>query len=124
MKERFAASRFRSRFRLTQAEKAYLAEKGWDVIRAQTERIIRERLAPATPENDGRQTPMRGHPVFKAQHATATCCRGCVAKWHGIQPGHEFTESELAYVEEMILGWLQDQAGDLSVFPRTPNLFG
>ena len=124
MKERFAASRFRSRFRLTQAEKAYLAEKGWDVIRAQTERIIRKRLAPAEPPNDGRQTPMKGHPVFKAQHATATCCRGCVAKWHGIQPGHEFTEGELAYVEEMILGWLQDQAGDLSVFPRTPDLFG
>ena len=123
MKERFAASRFRSRFRLTQAEKAYLAEKGWNVIRAQTERIIRERLAPAVPPNDGSQTPMRGHPVFKAQHATATCCRGCLNKWHGIRPGHAFSEEELSYVTEMILGWLRDQAGDLSAFPSTPDLF-
>ena len=44
MKERYAASRFR----LTRAEKAYLAEKGRPVIRVQTERIIRERLAPAS----------------------------------------------------------------------------
>ena len=123
MKERFSASRFRSRFRLTRAEKAYLAEKGWPVVRAQTERIIRERLAPANPPNDGRQTPMKGHPVFKAQHATATCCRGCLAKWHGIPRGHAFTEDELHYVTEMIQGWLRDQAGDFSEFPRTPDLF-
>ena len=124
MKERLAASRFRSRFRLTKAEKAYLAEKGWNVIRAQTERIVRERLAPENPYHDGSQTPMKGHPVFKAQHATATCCRGCLAKWHGIACGHAFSEAELVYVIEMIQGWLRDQAGDLSVFPHTPELFG
>ena len=97
MKERLAASKFRSRFSLTRAERAYLAAKGWPVIRAQTERIIRERLAPADPQDDGSQTPMRGHPVFKAQHATATCCRGCLAKWHGIPKGHAFTEAEFTY---------------------------
>ena len=123
MEVRFAASKFRSRFKLTRADRAYLAEKGWEVVRAQTERIIRERLAPAFPLNDGRQTPMRGHPVFKAQHATATCCRGCLAKWHGIQRGHELGEEEVAYVVEMIQGWLRDKAGDLSEFPRTPELF-
>ena len=123
MKTRFAASKFRSRFKLTRADKAYLAEKGWPVIEAQTLRIVRERLAPAFPENDGKQTPMRGHPVFKAQHATATCCRGCLDKWHGIQKGHALNETEQAYVVEMILGWLRDQAGDLSGFPRTPELF-
>ncbi len=123
MKTRFAASKFRSRFRLARADKAYLAEKGWPVIEAQTLRIIRERLAPAVPENDGKQTPMRGHPVFKAQHATATCCRGCLAKWHGIQPGHALDETEQAYIVEMILGWLHDQAGDLSGIPHTPELF-
>ena len=123
MKVRFAASKFRSRFKLTRADRAYLAEKGWAVVRAQTERIIRERLAPAFPLNDGRQTPMRGHPVFKAQHATATCCRGCLAKWHGIQRGHALKDEEVAYVVEMIQGWLRDKAGDLSEFPRTPELF-
>ena len=124
MKERFAASKFRSRFKLTRADRAYLAARGWNVIRAQTARIIGERLAPENPPNDGSQTPMRGHPVFKAQHATATCCRGCLAKWHHIECGHALTEAEQTYVVEMILGWLQDRAGDLSEFPHTPDLFG
>lgn len=123
MKARFAASKFRSRFKLTRAERAYLAEKGWAVLRAQAERIIRERLAPAFSPNDGKQTPLRGHPVFKAQHATATCCRGCLAKWHSIPAGRALGDGEIDYIAEMILGWLRDQAGDLSGFPRTPELF-
>ena len=123
MKERFAASEFRSRFRLAPAERAYLAEKGLATIRAQAERIVRERLAPARPANDGRQTPMRGHAVFKAQHATATCCRGCLAKWHGIPEGKALDETEIVYAVDMIMGWIADRAGDLTEFPRTPELF-
>ena len=123
MKERFAASAFRSRFKLTRAERAYLADRGWEAVRSQAAQIVLERLAPAFPRNDGRQTPMRNHPVFKAQHATATCCRGCLAKWHRIAPGHALSETEQTYVTEMIMGWLRDHAGDLSEFPRTPDLF-
>ena len=123
MKARFAASAFRSRFRLTRAERAYLAERGWAVLRAQAEKVVRERLAAAHPADDGRQTPMRGHPVFKAQHATATCCRRCLAKWHGIPADRPLTEAEIGYVSAMILGWLRDQAGNLAEFPRTPELF-
>ncbi|MBP5530562.1 MAG: DUF4186 domain-containing protein [Lentisphaeria bacterium] len=124
MKERFAASAFRSRFRLSPAERAYVAEKGLAVIRAQAEKIVRERLAPARPAADGRQTPMRGHAVFKAQHGTATCCRSCLQKWHGIPAGRALGEAEIAYVADMIADWIADRAGDLSEFPRTPELFG
>ena len=60
--------------------------------------FIVQRLAPASPSNDGKQTPMRGHPAFIAQHATATCCRACLAKWHFIPPGRELTEEQVAYV--------------------------
>ena len=117
MKERFAASKFRSRFKLTRADRAYLAAKGWNVIRAQTARIIGERLAPENPPNDGSQTPMRGHPVFKAQHATATCCRSCLAKWHGIPAGRPLTDEEVEFVVSVHLAWLREAAGDLSGFP-------
>ena len=123
MKGRFAASAFRSRFRLDRSEKAYLAEKGFAVVRAQAERIVRERLAPAHPANDGRQTPMRGHAVFKAQHATATCCRSCLAKWHGIPAGRALGETEISYAVDMIMGWIADRAGDLAELPHTPELF-
>lgn len=124
MKARLAASPFRARFKLTESDRAYLAEKGWEVIRSQAERIVRERLAPAFPASDGRQTPMRGHPVFKAQHGCAVCCRGCLAKWHGIPAGRPLTEAQIGYAVEMILDWLKDKAGDLGKFPRTPSLFG
>ena len=106
MKDRFAASAFRSRFRLNDDDRRYLAAKGWNVIRSQAQRIIRERLAPACPENDGRQTPMRGHVVFKAQHGTATCCRGCLEKWHHIPKGRKLTETEQEYVVNVIMEWI------------------
>ena len=117
---RLARSAFRSRFRLTDADMAYLREKGSEVIRAHAEEIVRRRLAPARPRSDGKQTPMRGapdgHPVFLAQHATATCCRGCLEKWHGIAAGAPLTEREQAYVVDVIMKWLgrqyAGQAGD------------
>ena len=123
MKECFAASAFRSRFRLSPAERAYVAEKGFTNIRAQAEKIVRERLAPAHPAADGRQTPMRGHAVFKAQHATACCCRSCLQKWHGIPVGRALDEAEIACVVDMLMGWIADHAGNLADLPHTPELF-
>ena len=71
-------SKFRSSFHLTKKEKAYLEEKGMDVMRSHAKDFVRQKLAPAEPLNDGKQTPMHGHPIFKAMHATGCCCRGCV----------------------------------------------
>ncbi|MGA2498489.1 MAG: DUF4186 domain-containing protein [Tepidisphaeraceae bacterium] len=107
-----AKSRFRSRFALRGNALAYFRRTGLATVREHARRFIDERLAPANPANDGRQTPMRGHPVFLAQHATATCCRGCLAKWHGIPAGRELTAEEREYVVEVIEQWLRQQAGD------------
>ena len=122
LRERIARSRFRSRFRLADGDRAYVARIGWVTLAAQAERIVRERLAPAAPRNDGRQTPMRGHPVFIAQHATATCCRGCLAKWHGIPAGRPLSDAEIARVVAVQLAWIREAAGDLSGFPRQGTL--
>ena len=105
---RLAQSRFRSSFHLKANDKAYVREKGMDAIRSHACDFIRARLAPAEPANDGKQTPMRGHPVFVAQHATGTCCRGCLEKWHRIPKGRELTESQQAYlVDEVIMKWIR-----------------
>src|SRR3546814_16788803 len=82
-----ATSRFRSRFRLGEKEHTYLATRGLPIVLDHAADFVEKRLAPAEPVNEGKQTPMRGHPVFIAQHATATCCRSCLAKWHGIPAG-------------------------------------
>jgi hypothetical protein len=90
-------------------ERAYLAEKTLPVILEHGRQFIRERLAPAEPKNDGRQTPMRGHPMFIAQHATATCCRGCLEKWHRIPRGRELTDEEIEHVVAVLSRWLDEQ---------------
>lgn len=104
---RLAASPFRSRFHLAEAERAYVDRVGWGGIREHAARFIRTRLAAAEPANDGRQTPMRGHPVFVAQHACACCCRDCLAKWHGIPRGAELTEAQQQYILSVLLAWLE-----------------
>lgn len=106
---RLAASRFRSRFRLGPKERAYLEDRGLETVLAHGGDFIAARLAPAEPANDGRQTPMRGHPVFIAQHATATCCRSCLAKWHRIPAGRPLDAEEQAHVLAVIESWLKSQ---------------
>jgi predicted Fe-S protein YdhL (DUF1289 family) len=102
-------SSFRRRFHLTSRERKYLATRGLATVLAHARALITERLAPAEPPNDGRQSPYRGHPVFVAQHATATCCRGCLEKWHHIARGHPLTPEEQAHVVSTIERWLRSE---------------
>ena len=106
---RLAKSDFRSRFHLTKKDKEYIAEKGLPTIRRHAEDLIAKRLAPAVIPNDGKQTPMRGHPVFLAQHATGCCCRGCFYKWHHIPAGRELTKEEQQYVVAVLMAWIEKQ---------------
>jgi hypothetical protein len=101
-----ANSPFRTRQVLVARDRAYLQDRGLEVVLEHAADFIARRLAPAEPVNDGRQTPWRGHPVFTAQHATATCCRGCLHKWHHIEPGRPLTEAEQRYIVEVLRTWL------------------
>ena len=78
-----------------------------DAIRQHAADFIAKREAPAYIANDGKQTPMRGHPVFIAQHATATCCRECIRKWHKMQPGKELSQVQQNYLVDVIMTWIQ-----------------
>ncbi|MDY0358124.1 MAG: DUF4186 domain-containing protein [Sedimentisphaerales bacterium] len=112
MDELFAAlgrSGFRGRFRLGAKEAAYLRQRGIETVLQHARQFIEDRLAAAEPANDGRQTPMRNHPVFIAQHATATCCRGCLAKWHGIAKSRALSAAEIDYIVRVIEEWLRRQ---------------
>ena len=64
---------------------------------------LMKREAPAVIPNDGKQTPMKGHSVFIAQHATATCCRECIRKWHKMKPGVELTQIQQDYLVDVIM---------------------
>ncbi len=102
-------STFRSRFKLGPKERAYLSQKGLETVLRHADDFIAQKLGRAAPKNDGKQTPMRGHPVFIAQHATATCCRGCLEKWHRIEQGRALSDAERIYVRTVIEAWLVRQ---------------
>ncbi|WP_345831049.1 DUF4186 domain-containing protein [Erwinia sp. HDF1-3R] len=104
--QRLSHSPFRRRFKLGSAEYQYCLSKGEEAIGQHATDFISARLAPAEPPNDGRQTPMRGHPVFIAQHATATCCRSCLHKWHGVNQHQEMTAEQQARAIAAILRWI------------------
>lgn len=103
---RLAGSQFRRRFKLNAADARYLEQRGIETVLTHARTFVDTRLAPAAPRNDGKQTPFRGHPAFVAQHATATCCRGCLEKWHGIERGRPLTGEEREHVVSAISRWL------------------
>ena len=100
-------SKFRSKFRLSKKDREYIASKGLETIKEHAFQFVNSRVAPDFPKNDGKQTPMKGHPVFIAQHATATCCRKCIQKWHGIGKGRALNNVEVDYVVALIMGWIE-----------------
>ena len=114
---RLATSPFRARFCLKAKDLKYVEEKGLQTIRKHAHDFITARLAPANPENDGKQTPMRNHPVFIAQHATATCCRGCLEKWHKIPKNRPLSAQEIDFVVNLIMAWIERQTKN-SVSPK------
>lgn len=114
-------SAFRSRFKLSEKDRAYISEMGLETIRDHAQGFVVSRLAPAEPPRDGKQTPFRGHPVFVAQHATATCCRGCLAKWHEIPQGRALRQDEQEHVVSVLLRWIETQDVD-GHNPRSPRL--
>ncbi|WP_170832753.1 DUF4186 domain-containing protein [Butyrivibrio sp. INlla16] len=105
--EGLSRSKFRSRFHLSDSDREYIKEKGIDTIRSHAADFVQKRLAPENPENDGKQTPMKGHPVFLAQHACACCCRGCLEKWHHIPAGKVLNDEEQAYIVDVLMEWIQ-----------------
>ena len=105
--KRLKTSPFRAKFSLDNKDKEYISKKGMDTIESHARDFIKLRLAPAVIENDGKQTPMKGHPVFKAQHACACCCRGCLEKWHKIPKGTELTQKEKDYIVNILMEWIK-----------------
>lgn len=103
-------SKFRGSFHLNKKMKDYTLDKGLDKIKSDAYDLIRKRIGIASPLNDGKQTPMRQvHPVFIAQHATGTCCRGCLEKIHNIPKGRSLTEEEIDYVVCVIIKWIEKE---------------
>lgn len=101
------SSKFRSSFHLKSGDVNYIKEKGLSKIESHALDFINKRLKDVSKVNDGKQTPIKGHPVFIAQHATSTCCRGCLEKWHKIEKTHILNEREVLYIKNVIMKWIE-----------------
>ena len=106
---RLQTSTFRARFHLSETDKHYIADKGMAVVREHAHVFVRTRLAPAVIDNDGKQTPMRGHPVFVAQHACACCCRGCLQKWYRVPQGVALTAAQQEKIVNVLMAWIEKE---------------
>ena len=107
--EKLEKSKFRRSFYLNKTDMEYIKEKGLDLIRLHAKDFVKTRLAPAYIPNDGRQTPMKGHLVFKAQHGTACCCRKCLKKWYRVKEGVVLTEEQQEKIVNLIMAWIEKQ---------------
>lgn len=107
--DNLSKSKFRSSFHLRKYMINYIDEKGFKKIKEHAYDFITKRLAPKDIPNDGKQTPMKGHPVFIAQHACACCCRGCLEKWHKIPKGRDLTEKEINYIVNLLMLWIKKE---------------
>lgn len=102
-------SSFRSKFHLSQKDRQYIDEKGLEAIRRHAEDFVKTRLAPAVIPNDGKQTPMKGHPIFVAQHACACCCRGCLNKWYKVPKNKELTALQQQKIVNLLMAWIEKE---------------
>ncbi len=107
--DKLGKSKFRAGFHLDNSDRVYIEEKGIEQIKSHAQDFIRTRLAPAVIPNDGRQTPTKGHPIFKAQHACACCCRGCLQKWYNVPQGCELTQIQQEKIVNLLMAWIEKE---------------
>ena len=110
--DKLSKSKFRSSFHLKDKDILYIEDKGIDKIRNHAYDFVTKRLADTSNVTDGKQTPMKGHPVFIAQHATGTCCRRCLEKWHYISKNKNMTDDDIKYVVDIIMSWIEKEYND------------
>ena len=109
--ERLSRSAFRSRFHLSEKDREYIRQRGLDTVRQHAADFVRDRLSPDEFQNDGKQTPMGGHPVFVSQHACACCCRGCLYKWYRVKKGRPLSMEQQEKIVNLLMAWIEKEYG-------------
>lgn len=101
-------SKFRSSFKLDEKDIDTINKKGFEIIRQHAFEILNNRIK-IKKQNDGRQTPLKGYFIFIAQHATATCCRGCIKKWYNIPENSVLSNQQLDFFADLLVFWIKQQ---------------
>jgi hypothetical protein len=89
-----------------------LARATRDVIRARIRKELAIGVGVARPFADGMRVPVRdekleGHPIFYAQHATASCCKKCAFYWWGFPRNEQYTGEQIDFLTDMCMGYFE-----------------
>jgi hypothetical protein len=97
----------------------YALRKGSVALKDSIRSRLNSSVALAKPFHDGIQTPFESNnPIHYAQHATASCCRKCIEKWHGIERGKDLNEEEITYLTQLIMEYIKIKLPNLGNEPQ------
>ena len=99
-------TKFRGKFHLNKNMRDYVDNKGMEIIEKHAYDFVNSRLKVRS-NKDGKQTPMKGHPVFIAQHATGCCCRGCLERIHKIPSNIILSDEQVDYIVKVLIMWIK-----------------
>ncbi|WEL19565.1 DUF4186 family protein [Candidatus Nanohalococcus occultus] len=91
--------------RLSEQDIRLIEKVGIPEIQNQARKIIEKKLM-VQPENDGRQTPKAGHPVYKAMHACNVQSRKSLSLSHKIPAGKELEETYIESTTNLVMRWI------------------
>ena len=104
---------------LTERVRKFAYRNGRDGLAQSASQQLRSgRMIGYSPRWDSQQTAMlRGTIVHWARHATATCCRRCIAYWHGVPMAATLNENDIAYFQYLILRYIDLRLPELQTQP-------
>jgi hypothetical protein len=97
--------RTRNMPRLDQEDYRLIQDQGIQKIKKQVESMIEKKLR-EKPGNDGKQTPSRGNPVYKAMHACKCSSRRELKRAHRIPSDRELKDKEIKAVKNLLTRWI------------------
>ena len=91
--------------RLEDRDIALIRKEGVPGMKEMIRDIVKSKLK-KQPENDGKQTPKAGNPVYKAMHACRCSSRKELSRAHRIPAGRPLKDNEISSVVNLLTRWI------------------
>lgn len=103
---RLNCSKVCCKFKLKDDQWDYLAKRGFDSILLEGRTLIVKIFSEEAKHHSCKVAPVQNHPIFTALHATGTCCRSSLEKWHKIPKNKELREKDIFYILLVVKEWI------------------
>jgi len=91
--------------RLNEHDVRVIKEMGIEELKNQAREIVEQKLR-EQPENDGKQTPTAGNPIYKAMHACKSASRKELSRAHRIAAGRDLSDRQVDSVVNLLVRWM------------------